>query len=49
MLPYVEIAKQRIELILGTHIIIVLQHIQCQALAETAWTDKEEIPVRTFY
>ena len=49
MLPYVEVAKQGIKLVTGTHIIIVLQHIQCQTLAETSWTDKEEIPVRTFY
>ena len=49
MLPYVEVAKQGVKLVTGTHIIIVLQHIQCQTLAETTWTDKEEIPVRTFY
>ena len=49
MLSDVKVAKQGIELILGKYIIIVLQHIYCEAFAETARTNKEEKLVRLFY
>ena len=41
MLSYVEVTIQVIENVAGTHIIIMLQHAQSQAFAETAGTDKE--------
>ena len=49
MFPYVKVSKQGIKLILGSYVIIVLQHIYRQALAETAGTDEEEKLVRIFY
>ena len=49
VLSDVKVAKQRFELILGKYIIIVLQHIYCEAFAETARTNKEEKLVRLFY
>ena len=49
MLPYIQITKEGIKLILRIHIVIMLQHIQGQTLAEATGTDKKEEPVRTLY
>ena len=49
MLPDVEVAKEVVELIAGAHIIVMLQHVQRQALPETARTDEEEEAVRLLY
>ena len=38
ILPYVEVSKQGVEFILGSYIIVMLQHIQRQTFAETART-----------
>ena len=43
ILPYVEASKQGVEFILGSYIIVMLQHIQRQTFAETTRTDKEKI------
>ena len=40
ILPYVEVSKQGVEFILGSYIIVMLQHIQRQTFAETTRTDK---------
>ena len=45
ILPYVEVSKQGVEFILGSYIIVMLQHIQRQTFAETTRTDKEKITV----
>ena len=37
-----EITKQAVKLVLGTYIIIILQHIQSQAFSKSTWADKEE-------
>ena len=49
ILPYVEVSKQGVEFILGSYIIVMLQHIQRQTFAETTRTDKEKITVGAFY
>ena len=49
ILPYVEASKQGVEFILGSYIIVMLQHIQRQTFAETTRTDKEKITVGAFY
>lgn len=49
MLPDVKVAKECIELVAGTHIVIVLQQIQCETLAETAWANEEKETVRLLY
>ena len=49
MLSDIEVAKQGIELVTCTHIIIVLQHVQRKALAEPARADEKEESVRLFY
>ena len=49
MFPYIQISKESIELILGVHIVVVLQHIQGQTFAKTMGTNKEEEPIRTLY
>ncbi|EDV04017.1 hypothetical protein BACINT_03144 [Bacteroides intestinalis DSM 17393] len=49
MLPDVEVAKEVVELVAGTHIVVMLQHVQRQALPETARTDEEEKAVRLLY
>lgn len=42
MLSDIEVAKQGIELVTCTHIIIVLQHVQRKALAEPARADEKK-------
>ena len=49
ILPYVEVSKQGVEFILGSYIIVMLQHIQRQTFAETTGTDEEEKFIRVFY
>ena len=49
MLPDVKVAEQCVELVAGTHVVIVLQQIQCETLAETAWADEEKETVRLLY
>ena len=41
ILPYVEVSKQGVEFILGSYIIVMLQHIQRQTFAETTRTGKQ--------
>ena len=49
MLSDIEVAKQSIELVTCTHIIIVLQHVQRKTLTEPARADEKEESVRLFY
>ena len=49
VLADVEIAIEPLELLLLVDVIIVLQHGDSQALAESAGTDKEEVFVGIFY
>ena len=49
MLPYIQISKECIELVPGIHIVIMLQHIQRQALAKATGTDKKEETIRALY
>ena len=49
MLSDIEVAKQGIELVTCTHIIIVLQHVQRKALAEPARADEKEESGGVFY
>lgn len=48
MLTYVEVSKQIVEFILGADIVIMLQHIYGQTLAETTGADEKEEPVGLF-
>ena len=45
----VEATKEVIELIAGVYIVVVLQYVQCQALAEASRTDEEKETIRLFY
>ena len=50
ILPYVEVSKQGVEFILGSYIIVMLQHIQRQTFAENErGRIKKKITVGAFY
>ena len=42
-------SKECLKLVAGAHVVVVLQHIQREALAEAARTDEEEEAVRLLY
>ena len=49
VLPYIEVAKEALKLVLLVDVIVVLEHGDGEALAETARADEEEIHVRILY
>ena len=49
VLPDVQVTEKGFELVAGAHVVVVLQHIQREALAEAARTDEEEEAVRLLY